>query len=621
MTADEGAIPLTLRAGVRETTFRRLSQIDRLLLADLLRLAALVFVPLAALATLVFAFIYHVTLSADREVLAAGQEQAVQVGRATVNSTLNQMAGDISYLAEEETLSNWLHTGDPAVLNTVAEQYLAFVVHKREYDKLRFIDVDGTERVRADRVGGRPHIVATGSLQNKSGRYFFLDSVGLERGEIYVSPFDLNVENDAIEQPIKPTIRAATPVFDSTGTKRGVIVLNYLGDRLLEEIRSLANPSAGSIWLVNSEGFWLSGPHRDDEWGFLIPARAERSFNNAFPSAWQRIMDAPGFGQFADGDGLFSYAPLFAPATAEDGVNIVTAPVWYLIAYLPASATGTQLAGFVTNLGFALILLLGASLLIGYYGARRRQAEIEIRSLNERLAGDNQALQMLNQELEAFSYSVSHDLRTPLRAIDGFSKALLEDCSEALGDSGREHLGRVRNAAQRMSELIDDLIRLAQVSRADLSVVDDVDLTEIAGSVVDNLRRIEPDRDVEFQTEPEILARCDPRLLRIVLENLLANAWKFTADRRPAIVEFGRAGGEAQNVYFVRDNGIGFDMAHAGKLFGAFQRLHPSDEFPGTGIGLATVARIVKKHGGRAWAEAKPNRGATLYFTLWGEGR
>jgi PAS domain S-box-containing protein len=224
-------------------------------------------------------------------------------------------------------------------------------------------------------------------------------------------------------------------------------------------------------------------------------------------------------------------------------------------------------------------------------------------------------LTALNQELEAFSYSVSHDLRAPLRSIDGFSQALAEDFSGALPAEGLDYLQRIRNAAQHMGRLIDDLLKLARVTRTELSVTA-VDLSAIAGEVAGRLAGSEPDRRVDWRIQPGLVVRGDAQLLQIVLENLLSNAWKFTSRTTAAVIEVTSVEGHGQLAYAVRDNGAGFDMAHATKLFGAFQRLHSAREFPGTGVGLATVQRIVHKHGGTVWAEAAPGAGATFAFTL-----
>jgi signal transduction histidine kinase len=267
-----------------------------------------------------------------------------------------------------------------------------------------------------------------------------------------------------------------------------------------------------------------------------------------------------------------------------------------------------------THLSLVVALAASVALLAAAYVAlrreivQRRSAENAMHRLNTRLKG-------ANRELEAFCYSVSHDLRAPLRAIDGFSLALAEDAERRLLPADRDLLARVRAAAQRMAVLIDDLLRLSQISRT-LIEYRDVDLSALARAVAAELEEHHPARRVVVEIDPEVRGRGDERLLRVVLENLFGNAWKFTSRRAEAHIAFGMEAGEEGPVYFVRDDGAGFDMAYAGKLFGAFQRLHAEREFAGSGIGLATVARVIQLHGGRVWAESAVGRGATLRFTL-----
>jgi PAS domain S-box-containing protein len=249
----------------------------------------------------------------------------------------------------------------------------------------------------------------------------------------------------------------------------------------------------------------------------------------------------------------------------------------------------------------------------------RVRAENEIRTLNaqleERVRVRTRELEAANRELEAFAYSVSHDLRAPLRSIDGFSQALEEDCGGALAPAGREHLARIRAGAQRMGELIDGLLALSRVTRVEMKL-EVMDVAETAREILAELARRDRERRVEVRLPERLPATCDHRLMRSALENLLENAWKFTVHRRPGIIEVGSEPHADGIAYFVRDNGAGFDMAYAGKLFIAFQRLHKVEEYPGIGLGLANVQRIVHRHGGRVWAEARPDQGATFWFTL-----
>ncbi len=243
------------------------------------------------------------------------------------------------------------------------------------------------------------------------------------------------------------------------------------------------------------------------------------------------------------------------------------------------------------------------------------ESERRISDLNQTLTKENRKLAIMNEELEAFSASVSHDLRSPLRAIDGFSKAILEDHTDVLDDQAKAYFGRIRAAAQRMGFLIDDLLKLSRITRTEFWETD-VDLTEIAQGVSDEIGRAEPDRTFEFLIQNDMMVRGDPRLLRIALENLMLNAVKFTKRAPVAKIVVGEERSNGKNTYFVRDNGVGFDMKYLDELFRPFKRLHDSREFIGTGVGLATVKRVIQKHGGSIWAEARPNEGACFLFTL-----
>jgi light-regulated signal transduction histidine kinase (bacteriophytochrome) len=244
-----------------------------------------------------------------------------------------------------------------------------------------------------------------------------------------------------------------------------------------------------------------------------------------------------------------------------------------------------------------------------------RESQQQLFDTDTSLFAVNERLRAVNKELEAFSYSVSHDLRAPLRSIDGFALALMEDCADQLDATGQNYLQRVRAATLRMGQLIDDLLHLSRLSQAELRR-GTVELSALAESITTELRHREPERQVEWVIAAGVAAEGDARLLRVALENLLGNAWKYTGTRPRGQIEFGVTKNWGRPVYFVRDNGVGFDMAYADKLFGAFQRLHGASEFPGTGIGLATVQRIVHRHGGQIWAEAAVDQGATFCFTL-----
>jgi light-regulated signal transduction histidine kinase (bacteriophytochrome) len=264
--------------------------------------------------------------------------------------------------------------------------------------------------------------------------------------------------------------------------------------------------------------------------------------------------------------------------------------------------------------------VIGASTIARDFTERKR-AEEELKTYREHLEDlvkeRTVELEAANKELQTFSYSVSHDLRAPLRTIDGFGQALLEDYDNKLDAQGKDYLTRIRTATRHMAELIEDMLRLSRITRAEINIAE-INLTEIAQSVIDELRKSEPQRNINIIIAEGLKDKADARLIRIALENLLGNAWKFTSKQPDALIEFGSTKEGKKTVYFIRDNGAGFNMSYVDKLFIPFQRLHTENEYPGTGIGLATVRRIIFRHGGTVWAEAQVGKGATFYFNIHG---
>jgi len=256
--------------------------------------------------------------------------------------------------------------------------------------------------------------------------------------------------------------------------------------------------------------------------------------------------------------------------------------------------------------------------LLDDFAMEREKTEVanrELREANDSLRRAKEAADAANRELEAFAYSVSHDLRAPLRSIAGFSHVLIEDCFSQLDENGKDSLNRIFAATEKMGRLIDDLLNLSRLTRTEMKR-ERLNMSAMVRKIAESKMKAQPERRVKFAVEDDLIAEGDDRLLNVAFENLIENAWKFTSKCESARIEFGSLRREGAITYFFRDNGTGFDMAYAGKLFQPFQRLHAMNEFPGTGIGLATVKRIIERHGGRVWIEGEIGRGTTVYFIL-----
>jgi signal transduction histidine kinase len=357
------------------------------------------------------------------------------------------------------------------------------------------------------------------------------------------------------------------------------------------------------------------------------PVTARRSFSAAVilgDTIW--ITSALLYSHQFEADFFYLYFFVLLLAAIGESLQVIAlTAVVVCAAYLYVlSVNGTVLSFWHSPSLIRLPFLFTTAAFYGYLIDRSRRDQRHAREQAfadlERLVAQRTAdLTATNHELSAFAYSVSHDLRAPLRAIDAFSQALLEDYAAALAPQGQDYLRRVRANAARMGQLIDDLLQLSRLTRVEMQL-EAVDVSAMARAIATDLQRSEPRRAVTFTVEPGVTARADPRLVRVLLENLIGNAWKYTSRHPTAQIAIGRLRERGETVYFIRDDGAGFDLAYADKLFRPFQRLHTTDEFEGAGVGLATAQRVVRRHGGRIWADAAPERGATFFFTLGADG-
>ncbi|HKJ08731.1 MAG TPA: cache domain-containing protein, partial [Gammaproteobacteria bacterium] len=299
--------------------------------------ALAVWLLLMVVAGLVAWVLYRTQVGANRSVTEVTQQRQIELAAQTIGSDLAAVRSDLLYLSDQPLLKHWLDTGAKPARRELAADYLDFIRRKHDYDQLRFIDTQGREKVRVNWNRGHPAIVPAGALQDKAGSYYVRDSLRLQRNAVYVSPFDLDVEHGKIESPPKPMIRFATPVFDSRGRKRGVVVLNYLGQRILDQLQRIGAQGAGAVWLLNDHGYWLLGPRKADDWGFMLPGRANMTFGHRYPGAWRAISSATAAGAIITSGGLFTYRKI-APSSSSAPV-VGDGPAggrrWILVGHVP----------------------------------------------------------------------------------------------------------------------------------------------------------------------------------------------------------------------------------------------------------------------------------------------
>lgn len=465
----------------------------------------------------------------------------------------------------------------------------------------------------------------------------------------------------------KPTIPLSYPIFDATGSIQSVIVLGLDVTQLNRQVAEIDLPKEAVLTILSPDGIVI-GRYPDPQSWVGQPMNPSPLYQTLIWHDGQGTAEVLGvdgimrlyaFTTVHTGTGSVLYVMIGLPQEAivaeSDqrfirsliGVvllgiialgmtwvladRLIMRPVQALVGTTRRLAAGnlqTRSPGISRSGEFGQLAqafdemaaqLEAKTAAMTYEIAERTRAEEQVRQLNvtleQRVRERTVQIEAVNKELEAFSYSVSHDLRAPLRGIDGFSKILLEHYEPVLDAQGKLYLQRVRAATQRMAQLIDDLLDLSRITRSQMRV-ETVDLSALAQTIAAELHQSDPERNVTFTIAGGLSAQGDGPLLRIVLENLLDNAWKFTGKRPSASIEFGVLDRDGMPTYFVRDTGAGFEMEYAGKLFGAFQRLHGMTEFPGTGIGLATVQRILHRHGGTIWAEGAVDQGATFYFAI-----
>lgn len=645
---------------------------------------------------------------------------------------VREVINDLEQLAVNDGLRAYLATGQKADIARAVHEAWFFSRQNPNYDQIRYIDEKGME---VFRVNWNGEVVPSGDLQDKASRPYFQKTNALAAGQFYISTLDLNIEHGRVEQPFKPTIRVAMPIFDATGKHRGVYIINYLAAASIDHLRQFAPQYQQRLRILSPGGYWIAGPNPQSEWGFVLPERAGLTLARTDPVLWANISSHKE-GQTPYGGGYFTWCRVVPSEIKPDVTSSVLAEDDYLV--IASQISGDEWNNYFFGLRETFLVVAGVLLVLlaaswrflrarqqaqreldrffnttrdmvfiagfdGYFkrvnpaaeetlgytseeltsrpfiefvhpddrdrtraetkhlvrggetilfenryrtkdgqvkwlswsarpvawrqtifaSARdlteQKKAAERIQKLSEGLKKRAEQLEAANRELEAFSYSVSHDLRAPLRHIHGFIELLQASPTIQADASSRRHMEIITKAAREMGLLIDDLLAFSRTGRVEMHPVK-IDMREMLGQVIREASSEAKGRNIVWDIKPLPKVDGDANLLRLVWVNLISNALKYTRPREEVWIEIGHRvenkDGREEHVFYVKDNGVGFDMAYASKLFGVFQRLHRATDFEGTGIGLANVQRIVHRHGGRVWAESIVGKGSTFYFSL-----
>ena len=593
----------------------------------------LTWIPLAVLIAALLLFVHYTNEKSGRIITERTEVNTVGTLKEVIAADLQSAVSDLMILASHQGLQEVLD-GEAIKLPALSQDFLSFSLRKGLYDQIRFLNQEGMEVVRVNYNKGTPFIVPAGQLQNKGKRYYFKDAFVLDKGQVFVSPLDLNIERGTIEQPLKPMIRLATPVFDSAGDKRGIVLVNYLGAKLISDIEK-AYQGSGAILLLNPEGFFLKGLQQEDEWGFMYQNRGERTLANLFPEIWQGLASGDE-GTLASENGLFTYAKIY-PVTEADrsstGAREAYSPsrhaldatdyYWILVSRVSPSQLAATGKGSFARLGQLYLALLALAAFGAWLFAKAHQASVAARLAQQRMA---ERLAVSNRDLEEFAYIASHDLQEPLRKVIAFGERLETKYADTLGEQGKDYLSRMKSATRRMQTLINDLLTYSRVStKAQPFVL--VNLAEITREVLADLetRIAEVKAKIEVGELPVVEA--DPLQMRQLMQNLIGNALKFHKPEEPPTVTIssgapnpadgpGSSPDHMMMDIVVQDDGIGFQPRYVDRIFGTFQRLHGRNEYEGTGIGLSVCRKIAERHGGSIKAEGEPDQGARFIVSL-----
>ena len=633
--------------------------------------ALMIFLPLLALIVGVGAVVYFNQVAAQMTVIQQRELNTVDLQKKYIIADITMISSDLFYLSQMRMLGEFLETKGTISakhITNLAEDFLHLSNSRKIYDQIRLLDENGMEIVRINFNEGNPGIVSDDKLQNKVKRYYFPETLVLDKGQIFMSPFDLNIEQGQIEklkmsttvssdtgfdniwikakhgEYVKPMMRFGTPVFDRQGRKRGIILLNYFGANLLRKINEFSNSRNSKSMLLNSDGYWLKGQSPEDEWGFMYKNGKELTFGKVYPKAWQQIQSRQK-GQFKTSQGLFTFSTVYPllqgqilnsgsdDAFAVSIINLYAKEYnWKIVSHIPIailySARNTLLVQLCAVSGLLIILCAIGSLGLAWNITKRKRGEEEREKLLKALATKN-------EELESIVYVSSHDLRSPLINIQGYSTELEYSCNEAaaLAEDTRipkeiaeklstvlyenipESLKYIVTSAQSMDMLLTGLLTLSRLGQSALEIKS-LDIKALITKVINSLQFKINESDIALTVDKLPPCLGDEIQINQVFTNLLDNAIKYLDPVRKGIIHISATVDKEMSIYCVKDNGIGIAAEHQHKVFELFHQLEPQEDISGQGLGLTIVQRIVARHNGEIWLDSEVGKGSCFYVAL-----
>ncbi len=595
-----------------------------------LKIALTVFLPLAFIMNSVLWMFYYQESTTKYNSIETHAVNTINMQSLKIGSNFKLIASDLIFFSSYNQLMDMLDDSE-VHKSRLTKDLALFSRGSKIYDQIRILDVAGMEIVRINYSGDLPVVTPENQLQFKGGRYYFRDTIPLAKGEIFLSPFDLNIEHGKVEQPLKPMIRFGTPIFDRKGDKRGIAIFNYLGANLIQDIKGVVSNLIGFSMLLNSSGYWIIGRDATDEWGFMYDDKKDRTMRNVYPDAWKKI-SASDTGQFYTAKGLFTFITVYPSlenrkSSAGSGKAFATNAkkdnargyYWKIVSLIPEDYFSEEIYRILRKylyLSAMLIALLGfGSWFWASVKSKQNTARYELAELTDRLRKSNIKLKELDRLKSMFVASMSHELRTPLNSIIGFTGVILQGMSGDLNERQKDQLGRVNGASHHLLDLINDVIDISKIEaeRTDVFPVDlvmDEVIEEAIGAVQIQLEAKGLDLTVDVPKGLNLMTD-RKRLLQCIL-NLLSNAVKYTDEGEIRITA--RSIGSEVEVA-VTDSGIGIPEPALEKLFQPFERLqsHVSVKAGGTGLGLYLTKKIATELlGGGVAVESQVEEGSTF---------